>query len=167
MNVNLKKLSIYERMSEETTAFVADVYVDGKKVGYAQNDGHGGETMINWERAIGSDRIKEIEAELKKAVPAEYASFTQGITWAVDQAVEASRKEKEDKRIAKAIAKNDAAFKASAAKRGAGWHAARFEVPMPGGTDYRWVEFKDGQEETARAALTKKYGTISNWTVLA
>lgn len=31
-------------MSEETTAFVAEIYVDGVNVGHAKNDGHGGST---------------------------------------------------------------------------------------------------------------------------
>jgi len=46
MKIELKKVSFSERMSEETNAFVADVYVDGKNVGYAKNDGHGGNTDV-------------------------------------------------------------------------------------------------------------------------
>lgn len=45
MKIELKKLKIAEHMSEETTAFTADIYVDGKKAGYAKNDGHGGCTF--------------------------------------------------------------------------------------------------------------------------
>ena len=33
MKVELKKLAIYPRLSEETTAFNADLWVDGVKVG--------------------------------------------------------------------------------------------------------------------------------------
>ncbi|MEP2668914.1 MAG: hypothetical protein ABJH04_07960 [Cyclobacteriaceae bacterium] len=47
MEITLKRLAIFERMSEETTAFSADIYADGKKVGYAKNDGRGGETLCN------------------------------------------------------------------------------------------------------------------------
>lgn len=42
MKIELKKLKIAEHMSEETTAFTAEIYVDGKNVGYAKNDGRGG-----------------------------------------------------------------------------------------------------------------------------
>ena len=42
MKIELKKLKIAEHMSEETTAFTADIYVDGVNAGYAKNDGHGG-----------------------------------------------------------------------------------------------------------------------------
>ena len=37
MNIELRKLKIVESMSEETTAFTADIYVDGYKSGYAKN----------------------------------------------------------------------------------------------------------------------------------
>lgn len=42
MKIELKKIQIFLAMSEETTAFVADVFVDGVKTAYAKNDGHGG-----------------------------------------------------------------------------------------------------------------------------
>lgn len=36
----------YKSMSEETMCFNANITLDGKKVGYARNDGQGGETAI-------------------------------------------------------------------------------------------------------------------------
>lgn len=45
MKIELKKLKIAEHMSEETTAFTADIFIDGKEAGYAKNDGHGGCTF--------------------------------------------------------------------------------------------------------------------------
>jgi hypothetical protein len=45
--IELKKLQIFERMSEETTAFAAEIYVNGINVGYAKNDGHGGSTYYH------------------------------------------------------------------------------------------------------------------------
>ena len=47
MKIELKKLKIAEHMSEETTAFTADIFVDGKEAGYAKNDGHGGCTFYH------------------------------------------------------------------------------------------------------------------------
>lgn len=44
MKIELKKVSFSERMSKETNCFTADIYVDGKKVGYAENRGEGGNT---------------------------------------------------------------------------------------------------------------------------
>jgi hypothetical protein len=47
MDITLKNIKFFEAMSEETNAFVADVYINGKKVAYAKNDGHGGCTFYN------------------------------------------------------------------------------------------------------------------------
>ena len=54
MKIELKKIKVYDRMSEETTAFTADVYINGKNVGTAKNDGHGGETDLQFYHAQGS-----------------------------------------------------------------------------------------------------------------
>ncbi len=45
MKVQLKNVKINEDFSEETTCFVADVFINGKKAAYAKNDGHGGSTF--------------------------------------------------------------------------------------------------------------------------
>lgn len=42
MEITLKNISTNERLSEETLAFAADVYVDGVKTLAASNNGHGG-----------------------------------------------------------------------------------------------------------------------------
>jgi len=42
MKITLKNVKTYEDMSEETLAFSATVYVDGKKAGTASNHGCGG-----------------------------------------------------------------------------------------------------------------------------
>lgn len=47
MKIELKKIEYNERMSEETLCFVADLYINGKKVGYCKNDGRGGCTDYN------------------------------------------------------------------------------------------------------------------------
>jgi len=46
MKIELKNLKVNLQFSEETTLFKADVFVNGIKVGYADNDGHGGCTNI-------------------------------------------------------------------------------------------------------------------------
>jgi hypothetical protein len=42
MKIELKKIKVAEHMSEETTAFTAELFVDGKNIGYVKNDGRGG-----------------------------------------------------------------------------------------------------------------------------
>lgn len=48
MNIELKSLRIFLPGSRETTNFVADIYVNGIKAGYASNDGGGGCTGYSW-----------------------------------------------------------------------------------------------------------------------
>lgn len=47
MKIELKNVDINLKFSEETIMFMANVYVEGKKVAYAQNDGRGGATYYN------------------------------------------------------------------------------------------------------------------------
>lgn len=42
MKVELKNIKFSEQLSEETNAFFANIYIDGKKSGYCKNDGCGG-----------------------------------------------------------------------------------------------------------------------------
>lgn len=42
MKIELKRITYNARLSQETAAFAADVYIDGKKAGEVANDGHGG-----------------------------------------------------------------------------------------------------------------------------
>lgn len=46
MRYTLKNIKHLPSLSQETEAFTADIYVDGKKAGYAENHGQGGETNI-------------------------------------------------------------------------------------------------------------------------
>ena len=48
--VVLKSLKIAKHLSRETLAFTATVYVDGKKIGYAQNQGIGGPDELDFIR---------------------------------------------------------------------------------------------------------------------
>jgi hypothetical protein len=42
--IQLKSIKFSEWNSQETNCFEADIFFDGKKVGYCRNDGHGGNT---------------------------------------------------------------------------------------------------------------------------
>ena len=48
MKVELKNFNYNSRMSEETDCFSADIWINGKKVGYAENGGKGGCTNISF-----------------------------------------------------------------------------------------------------------------------
>jgi len=70
MKLQLKKLRIYTSMSEETLCFETDVYVDGKKVAYAKDDGRGGEVELRendkWDDSMltgAANRLREIDPD--------------------------------------------------------------------------------------------------------
>ena len=42
MEIELKKIKVFDEMSDETTCFCADVWIDGKFEGRVQNSGQGG-----------------------------------------------------------------------------------------------------------------------------
>ena len=47
MNITLKSVKFSESLSEETNAFTANVYAGTKRIGYAKNNGQGGNTTVN------------------------------------------------------------------------------------------------------------------------
>jgi len=65
MKFEIKKLSVQERLSEETLCFSADIWVDGKKIGEVTNRGHGGCNNYYWHDAV---KGKELEDYAKRTV---------------------------------------------------------------------------------------------------
>lgn len=93
MKIQVKNIKIYERMSEETTAFTADIFVDGQKVGYAKNDGHGGCSDYSWYEGYG-ERIRQAEAYCKQTP--DYS-----LERLIDEAVDAKYREQFEKKLKK------------------------------------------------------------------
>jgi len=48
MKVELRKVKVYDEMSRETTAFNAELWIDGKLAATCMNDGGGGDHMIHY-----------------------------------------------------------------------------------------------------------------------
>lgn len=71
MKIELKKIKVSESLSEETTAFTADVFVDGTCIGYAKNGGYGGETELCFNRSADSPlrKLADQAHEWAKAQP--------------------------------------------------------------------------------------------------
>ena len=65
MKIELKSIKFSEAMSEETNAFTANLYINGKKVGYCKNQGHGGCTDYNADEPKFRTIIAEAEAYCK------------------------------------------------------------------------------------------------------
>lgn len=72
MNIELKNIHHYPRMSEETEAFVADIFIDGQKIGYAKNEGHGGNTDYRGYNAKTNEILRQADEYCKTLPPKIY-----------------------------------------------------------------------------------------------
>jgi hypothetical protein len=108
MKIELKKIKIAEHMSEETTAFTADIYVDGKEAGYAKNDGCGGCT--NYHSYEGKRSLIEKAEKYCLTLPAQKIDMGGGrdplvidmnLENFIDDLLEAELKRKDQKRFEK------------------------------------------------------------------
>ena len=117
MKIELRNTKVNLTFSEETTMFHADLYVDNKKVGYAENEGHGGSTNYNWISTNTSSReenqriIEEAETYCKSLPPITTSFGNLGmnlenyIDEIIDTYVEKKEKEKFFKKIGKTMEK--------------------------------------------------------------
>jgi hypothetical protein len=73
--VEIKNLKVAEHLSEETLAFSASVWINGKKAGHAKNSGRGGMTDVDlWDRKGEQvSRNNELHREL--------AEYVKQFTW--------------------------------------------------------------------------------------
>jgi hypothetical protein len=69
MEIKLKNIHVDFRLSEETNAFTADLFIDGKNVGTANNDGHGGMTTCRAKDRKGAELIREAEIWCEQLPP--------------------------------------------------------------------------------------------------
>ncbi len=108
MDIKLKNLKHARNLSEETNAFTADVYVDGKKVAYAKNDGHGGNTMVREYPEPGCrETLDKAEAYAKTLPPIIHDDFElpMDLEFFIDELVDGDLKEKEQARFKKKMEK--------------------------------------------------------------
>src|SRR5690349_2414852 len=122
MKIEVKSVKVYHGMSEETLAFTADVWVDGKKAFYAKNDGHGGETYVQPFAREGMELRERADTWVKANVPDEVSSlqnedgspftYKHDLASYIDKLVEEADNARRDKREKARIAKEDAKQKA-------------------------------------------------------
>lgn len=65
MKITLKNLKHMASLSQETHAFTATIYVDGKAAFQAMNNGHGGENSYNTIKGYKGPSTKEVDEWLK------------------------------------------------------------------------------------------------------
>jgi hypothetical protein len=158
MKIELKRFTTNARLSQETTAFAADVWVDGKKAGFARNDGHGGSTLVHLDATVR----EAVEAHGKILIPAEYKSFTEGAEWLVDQLVEAELSKRAAGTLAKRVARIDERESLTAKQRGR--RVARFRHA----DTWRWFSFETNTDPkiTADAIAAKHKTTVDELVML-
>jgi hypothetical protein len=74
MKIELKQIKYSDWASEETSCFQANIYLNGKKVGFCNNDGKGGSTSYNRVSGISYEVIHEMETYCEGLPPLVYDS---------------------------------------------------------------------------------------------
>lgn len=99
--ITLKRFQNYPRMSEETTAFNADIAYEGVTVGTAENDGHGGCTFVHL-----NDKGRAIPAivEASRLSEIDENSLTAIVDELVEKTIHSKWVEKQRKRVEKQLA---------------------------------------------------------------
>ena len=112
MNVQLKNIKVNLAFSEETTCFMADIFVNGKKAGYCKNDGHGGCTWYGSYDVQGRGLIALAEAWAKEQDATYFVMGDKGYTidanlerW-IDEQVNEYINKKETKKFEDKMKKN-------------------------------------------------------------
>lgn len=87
MKIELKSIVFSERLSEETNCFTANIYVDGKNVGYCKNNGCGGNTDYHF--SDNELRVK-VEDYCKTLPDVTSGTFTwnNSLEWQIDSLFE-------------------------------------------------------------------------------
>lgn len=100
MKIELKKIKIFDELSEETIAFAAELYVNNVNVASAKNSGFGGETEY---RTNGVDDVLLMQAEQhclrlpEKTIEGTKITFKMNLTEFIDQLLDAHLKKREDR----------------------------------------------------------------------
>lgn len=131
MKIELKNIKINLTFSEETIMFQADVFVNGKKTAYANNDGRGGCTFYNSYHAPNNDEdLRQAEAYCKTLPPirSEELNFEydMNLEHFIDDLIEAELKKKEQKKLEKKMADTIMWGKPN----GHSYMQAKFKIPL-------------------------------------
>lgn len=69
--VEFRDVKVFEALSQETTAYVADVYADDEKLGQVRNDGTGGMTRVHMTR----DHLAKLAAYARDHLADQWREF--------------------------------------------------------------------------------------------
>lgn len=105
--IELKNIKFSKAMSEETNAFTANLYINGKNIGYCNNIGQGGCTNYNANSPVLRSVIAEAEAYCKALPKTKWKNmeFDQSLESVIDDLLEDWLKAKETKKFEKKMLK--------------------------------------------------------------
>jgi len=104
--IELKSVKIYESLSEETTCFTANLYINNKLVGSCKNDGCGGNTFISGKDRESNQIISMVDEWCKKNPVQEDGYVSDSLEDRVDTAIDQKVSENEEKKIQKKCISN-------------------------------------------------------------
>ncbi|MBK1439863.1 hypothetical protein JHJ32_07705 [Parapedobacter sp. ISTM3] len=81
MKIELRRVEYSERMSQKTSAFTADLYVDGRKAGTVSNTGRGFITSFEPQDPRGWELIQKANAWCKELPPGVYRDGSEERTY--------------------------------------------------------------------------------------
>lgn len=88
MKIELKSIYHSVQLSQETEAFTANLYINGVHAGYAQNEGHGGNTDYKAKDEKGRELIRQAEEYCKTLLQIEYPADKYMGAFSVDMDLE-------------------------------------------------------------------------------
>lgn len=109
MKIELKNIKHYPKLSDETNAFTAEIYVDGIKTAQAENGGYGAETIIH--EYQGKSKLLSDVRMYCKTLPKEHSiaydvDFEQTLDYIIDKLVCEDLLKKDKLKIKKSFEKD-------------------------------------------------------------
>ena len=108
MKIEVKNIKMNVMFSEETNCFKGDLFIDGKKRGYCENDGHGGCTFYSHWNFEDKEVIKECEKYCKTLPKVHYSNmeWEQTLEGVIDGIIDEHVNNKEKVRFKKKMEKD-------------------------------------------------------------
>jgi len=99
--VELKRVKVARYLSEETTAFAAQLWVDGEYIADVSNDGHGGNNRIMYRKGQAKGQAFEVWCKAQPPRVSEYGSLDMDADYYITLMLEDYEEEQQVKRWCK------------------------------------------------------------------